>query len=57
MKLRDGHFSLRETELLKGLAILVIVFHNFFHVLLPIIGENEFLFDPQNFFQISAHTA
>ena len=41
---------------LKGLSILLIVFHNFFHFLPPVIGENEFDWDAsriQNFFQFT----
>ena len=34
----------RETTLLKGIGILMIVLHNFFHNLPPKIGENEFTF-------------
>lgn len=31
---------------LKGLGILLIVLHNFFHNVPPVIGENEFSFNP-----------
>jgi peptidoglycan/LPS O-acetylase OafA/YrhL len=35
----------RDTTILKGMAILAIVLHNFFHVVSP-VQENEFTFDP-----------
>lgn len=43
------HFSIEQTALLKGLGILLIVLHNFFHNLTPIIGQNEFAFSYQTF--------
>ncbi len=36
-----------DTTLYKGLAILMIVMHNFFHWVPPIPDENEFDFNPQ----------
>jgi len=41
------HFSKEQTALLKGLGILLIVLHNFFHNLTPVIGENEFSFSAE----------
>jgi peptidoglycan/LPS O-acetylase OafA/YrhL len=38
----------KDTAILKGLAIILIVFHNFFHVLGP-VHENEFSFDSSRF--------
>ncbi|WP_348263538.1 acyltransferase [Telmatobacter sp. DSM 110680] len=38
----------KDTAILKGLAIVAIVFHNFFHVIGP-VRENEFNFDPARF--------
>ena len=38
----------KDTTILKGLAIASIVFHNFFHVVLP-VHENEFTFHPARF--------
>ncbi|QTA79112.1 Acyltransferase [Desulfonema limicola] len=32
------------TQLYKGIGILLIVLHNFFHNIPPVIGENEFIF-------------
>lgn len=43
-------FSKRQSNLFKGLGILLIVLHNFFHNLTPVIGENEFYFLSQTFF-------
>lgn len=37
-------FSREQTEILKGVGILLIVLHNFFHNLTPYVGENEFLY-------------
>jgi len=39
-------FTKKETTLLKGIAIILIVFHNFFRWVHPITGENEFYFNP-----------
>lgn len=39
-----------DTQILKGLAILAIAFHNFFHIVSP-AQENEFSFNPTYFFQ------
>jgi len=44
-----NHFSIEQTASLKGLGILLIVLHNFFHNLTPVIGENEFAFSYQTF--------
>ncbi len=44
MFIQITHFSKQQTTILKGLGILLIVFHNFFHNLTPVIGENEFSF-------------
>ena len=38
----------KDTAILKGLAIAAIVFHNFFHLVIP-VHENEFSFDPARF--------
>ena len=45
--MRDGTFKLdlEDTLALKGIAILAIVLHNYFHLLVP-IRENEFSYDP-----------
>lgn len=37
-------FSIAQTEILKGAGILIIVLHNFFHNLTPLISENQFSF-------------
>jgi peptidoglycan/LPS O-acetylase OafA/YrhL len=44
-----AEFSMRDSDALKGLAILAIAFHNFFHRVPHIVGENEFDFDPARF--------
>lgn len=40
-----GELSPDHTLILKGIGILAIVFHNYFHWVLPNVGENEFVFD------------
>jgi len=40
--------DVRDTAVLKGLAISAIVLHNYFHVVSP-VHENEFTFDPSRF--------
>ena len=49
MFIQITHFSKQQTTILKGLGILLIVFHNFFHNLTPVIGENEFSFSANIF--------
>ena len=49
MSIQINHFSKEQTSILKGLAILLIVLHNFFHNLTPVIGENEFQFSAETF--------
>ncbi|MBL7558754.1 acyltransferase [Olleya sp. YSTF-M6] len=39
----------KDTLILKGLGILIIVLHNFMHRIKPVFGENEFYFDAQTF--------
>ena len=51
--LRSSHLSLdeldkKDTTILKALAILAIVFHNFFHIAAG-VHENEFDFNPARF--------
>ncbi len=40
------HLSKEQTTILKGIGILLIVLHNYFHNLQPTIGEQEFQFSP-----------
>ncbi|MCX7096732.1 MAG: acyltransferase family protein [Methylococcales bacterium] len=44
-----GHFSSTQTTLLKGVGILLIVLHNYYHNLTPLIGENEFAYSQKTF--------
>jgi peptidoglycan/LPS O-acetylase OafA/YrhL len=41
-----AEFSREQTEILKGVGILLIVLHNIFHNMMPLIGQNEFTFHP-----------
>ena len=50
-----SNFSKRDTSIMKGFAIICIVFHNYFHWLYPSPGENEFTFSASrvdNFFHL-----
>jgi len=49
MFIQITHFSKQQTTILKGLGILLIVLHNFYHNLTPVIGENEFNFSADIF--------
>lgn len=40
--------SKQQTNILKGVGILLIVLHNYFHWVSPLTGENEFVFDVQH---------
>jgi uncharacterized sulfatase len=42
-----GALSQNHTLIIKGIGILAIVFHNYFHWVLPNVGENEFIFDAE----------
>ena len=41
-----NQFSREESRFIKGIAILMIVLHNYYRWVHPITGENEFHFDP-----------
>ena len=41
-------FDHRDTMVLKGIAILAIVLHNYLHMLWGAVGENEFDFEPDH---------
>ncbi len=43
-EIQIASFSIAQTEILKGVGILIIVLHNFFHNLTPDIRENQFAF-------------
>ncbi|MEJ6791608.1 MAG: acyltransferase family protein [Lacinutrix sp.] len=48
----NNELSLKDTTVIKGIGILLIVCHNFLHWIKPMLGENEFSFIPkfaQNF--------
>ncbi len=44
--------SKEQTTLLKGVGILLIVLHNFFHWIAPSVGENEFDFSHHRIFDL-----
>lgn len=39
-------FTKQDTNIIKGVGILMIMIHNFFHIIPPAPGENEFLYSP-----------
>ncbi|MBI9033394.1 MAG: acyltransferase family protein [Bacteroidales bacterium] len=43
-KMAPINISINQTNFIKGIGILMIVFHNFFHWVKPSTGENEFDF-------------
>ena len=47
--LKNNQFTLNQTNIIKGIGILLIVLHNFYHTLPPILGENEFSFSNKIF--------
>jgi peptidoglycan/LPS O-acetylase OafA/YrhL len=47
-QLRLDQLDKKDTTILKALAIMAIVFHNFFHIAVK-VHENEFDFDPARF--------
>jgi peptidoglycan/LPS O-acetylase OafA/YrhL len=44
-----GFLSKNDTNIIKGVGILMIIFHNFFHLIEKATGENEFSFSEDNF--------
>lgn len=42
-----AHIGRADTDVYKGVGILLIVLHNFFHWVRPSPGENEFTFNPE----------
>jgi uncharacterized sulfatase len=46
------NISLGQTNFLKGVGILLIVFHNYFHWVLPTATENEFEFASSTIFKL-----
>ncbi len=44
LNFKYNHFTLNDTSFFKGVGILLIAFHNFFHWVNPNPGENEFKF-------------
>lgn len=48
--MRIYSISKDDTNIIKGIGILLIVLHNFFHWISPSPGENEFNFSPERIF-------
>lgn len=56
----NSTISKEQTEFIKGVGILLIALHNYFHFVAPNPGENEFIFNDQfvrNFFDIISSSA
>ncbi|MBI3258627.1 MAG: acyltransferase [Ignavibacteriae bacterium] len=57
----NNRISKTDTLVLKGVGILMIIFHNYFHKITPLMGQNEFEYDKQNLLNfissITANTA
>ena len=51
---RNPEFDKRDSAILKALAIVAIVLHNFFHAVSP-AQQNEFTFNPARF-SVLLHT-
>lgn len=47
--IKKSTLSKSDSNIIKGLCMLLIMFHNYFHLIIPRTGENEFEFDPDNF--------
>ena len=56
MPTRFKSISVRDTNLIKGWAILLIVFHNYFHLIYRVTKENEMDFDAGRFSALITHT-
>ena len=44
-----GYFTKDQCKIIKSAAILMIIFHNYFHIISPAQDENEFYFLQLNF--------
>ena len=45
----SGYLTKDQSNIIKGVAILLIIFHNYFHIIPPAPGENEFYFSALHF--------
>ena len=48
-------FTKTQVNLFKGIGILLIVLHNYFHNIPPTLGENEFRFNPRLISKYTSH--
>lgn len=46
----NSTLSKNDSNIIKGIGILMIMFHNLFHLISPVTGENEFDFNINNFY-------
>ncbi|NEN23439.1 acyltransferase [Cryomorpha ignava] len=47
--IRKQTLTIRDTNIMKGISMLMIMFHNYFHQITPKTGENEFNFSVDYF--------
>ncbi len=47
--IRKQTLTIRDTNIMKGISMLMIMFHNYFHQITPKTGENEFHFSVDYF--------
>lgn len=47
--IRKQTLTIRDTNIMKGMSMLMIMFHNYFHQITPKTGENEFHFSAEYF--------
>lgn len=52
MKYFTVSLTKEDTLVIKGIAIIAIILHNYFHLFNGIVRENEFGYDPDNFMQL-----
>lgn len=52
MKFFTVNLTKEDTLIIKGIAIIAIVLHNYFHIFNGVVRENEFGYSPDNFFML-----
>ena len=52
MKAFDVNLTKDDTQIIKGIAIIAIVLHNYFHIFNGVVRENEFGYSPDNFLML-----
>lgn len=52
MKYFTVDLTKEDTQIIKGIAIIAIVLHNYFHLFKGVVRENEFGYSPENFIML-----